>query len=60
MTYDLVKRTILLLLGLWIVMVVVGYASAKSPANVHGTLNVKGSEITGLLSGTEISLRRVQ
>jgi len=118
MTHDLMKRTTLVLLGLWIVMVA-GYASAETPADVNGTwvgstlrgaatmtlvlkqtgnsvkgtiagagtadgpmdgtvdgntirlrfdngtdetplLNVKGDEITGLLSGTEITLRRVK
>jgi hypothetical protein len=112
------KRTMLVLLGVWIVMVA-GYASAETPADVNGTwvgstlrgaatmtlvlkqtansvkrtiagagtadgpmdgtvdgntirlrfdndtdetplLNVKGDEITGLLSGTEITLRRVK
>lgn len=118
MPHDLVKRTMLVFLGLWIVMVA-GYASAQNPADVNGTwvgstvrgartltlelkqtgnsvqgtivgagttdgpldgtvdgntirlrfdkdseqtplLNVKGDEITGQLSGTEITLRRVR
>jgi hypothetical protein len=118
MTRDMVKRTMLMVLGLWIVMVA-GYASAQNPADVNGTwvggtvrgartltlvlkqtgnsvkgtivgigtadgpmdgtvdgntirlrfdkdteqtplLNVKGDEITGQLSGTEITLRRVK
>ena len=118
MTHNLMKRTMLVLVGLWIVMVA-GYASAETPADVNGTwvgstlrgastmtlvlkqtgntvngtivgagtadgpmdgtvdgktirlrfdndtdqtplLNVKGDEITGLLSGTEITLRRVK
>jgi len=118
MTQDLMKRTMLVLVGLGIVMVA-GYASAETPADVNGTwvgstlrgastmtlvlkqtgntvkgtivgagtadgsmdgtvdgktirlrfdndtdqtplLNVKGDEITGLLSGTEITLRRVK
>jgi hypothetical protein len=118
MTHNLMKRTMLVLVGLGIVMVA-GYASAEAPADVNGTwvgstlrgastmtlvlkqtgnavkgtivgagtadgpmdgtvdgktirlrfdndtdqtplLNVKGDEITGLLSGTEITLRRVK
>jgi hypothetical protein len=118
MRHNLMKRTMLVLLGLWIVMAA-GYASAESAADVNGTwvgstvrgaatmtlvlkqtgnsvkgtivgagtddgplngtvdgntirlrfdngtdvtplLNVKGDEITGLLSGTEVTLRRVK
>jgi hypothetical protein len=118
MTHDLVQRTMLMFLGLWIVMAA-GYASAENPADVNGTwvgstvrgastmtlvlkqtgnnvkgtivgagtadgpmdgtvdgntirlrfekdtdqtplLNVKGDVITGELSGTEITLRRVK